>query len=77
MMTLIETNRGKVHTGLIASRTKTAVTLKDAQGKLIRIKTTDVETLVPQRKSIMPELLLREMTLAEALNLLEFLASLK
>eukprot|EP00913_Durusdinium_trenchii_P008974 g8440.t1 len=74
---LVETKRGKVHTGLLASQTDAVVTLKDAQGKLITIDAGDVESMVPQRKSMMPELLLKDMTLPQALDLLEYLHSLK
>jgi putative heme-binding domain-containing protein len=74
---LVETVQGKVHTGLLVKNTPKTVVLVDAQGKQLEIAKFAVETLVPQRKSIMPELLLREMTAAQASDLLEFLSSLK
>ena len=37
----------------------------------------EVEELIPQPKSLMPELLLRDLTAQQAADLLAFLASLK
>jgi hypothetical protein len=53
------------------------VVLKDAQGKITTVPAQRVEALSPQRVSLMPELLLRDMTAREVADLLEFLASLK
>jgi hypothetical protein len=53
------------------------VVLKDAKNKLNRFKTGDVELLVPQQKSLMPELLLRDMTRQQVADLLAYLATLK
>ena len=38
---------------------------------------TDVEQLVPQQQSLMPEMLLRDMTAEQVADLLEYLSSLK
>jgi len=51
--------------------------LKDATGKEIRILAGDVELMVQQRKSLMPELLLRDMTAQQVADLLEYLTSFK
>ncbi|GAB4157243.1 MAG: PQQ-dependent sugar dehydrogenase [Planctomycetaceae bacterium] len=74
---LVETTQGKVLTGLLASQSKSHVVLLDAKGQRIKVPKSNVETLVPQRKSIMPELLLRDLTAEQATDLLEFLSSLK
>lgn len=74
---LIETKRGVVHLGLLISRNEKEIVLRDAQAKEIRVKTTDVERMVPQQKSLMPELLLREMTAQQAADLLAYLRTLK
>ncbi|MCH8829928.1 MAG: c-type cytochrome, partial [Planctomycetes bacterium] len=74
---LVETKRGRVLTGLLVSRSAQEIVLKDNKLKLIRIPAANVETIVPQRKSIMPELLLQEMTAEQVADLLTFLASLK
>ena len=48
-----------------------------ATGKEIRIPADEVELIVQQRQSIMPELLLRDMTAEQVADLLEYLSSLK
>ena len=74
---LVETAEGQVHTGLLVEKTAEAITLRTAQNKDIRIPSRDVEQLVPQRQSLMPELLLRDLTAQQAADLLEFLGSLR
>jgi putative heme-binding domain-containing protein len=74
---LLETTRGAVHSGLLVRRTAKEVVLKGAEGKLITIPAREVESLSPQQKSLMPELLLRDMTAQQTADLLAFLASLK
>ncbi len=74
---LLETTDGQVHTGLLASRTAEEVVLRDVKDKEIRLPAKKVATLVPQRTSLMPELLLRDLTAAEVADLLEYLESLK
>jgi putative heme-binding domain-containing protein len=73
----VETKSGRLHTGLLASRTAEAVLLRDASGKEIRIPAREVEKLTPQKTSLMPEHLLRDLTAEQAADLLEFLVSLK
>ena len=51
--------------------------LKDAENKEVRIPAGKVTSLVPQKKSLMPEQLLRDLTAQQAADLLEFLTSLK
>ncbi len=73
---LVETTDGKVLTGLLASKTDKEVVLKMAGDKEVRVPANLVAALAPQQKSLMPELLLRDVTLEQAADLLEFLASL-
>jgi putative heme-binding domain-containing protein len=73
---VVETTDGKIHTGLLGEKTETEVVLK-LQDKEVRIPANKVERLAPQSKSLMPELLLRDLTAEQAADLLEFLASLK
>ena len=77
LLYLVETTAGQIHTGLLVSTTDDEVVLKSAENKLIRLKRTDVELLVPQQKSMMPDLLLRDMTAAQVADLTAFLSSLK
>ena len=74
---LLETTTGQVHTGLLRSKTDRQVVLQVVGDKEVRVPAAKVERLVPQSKSLMPELLLRDLTAAQAADLLEFLASLK
>ena len=74
---LVETSKGLVKTGLLVKKDAQEVVLKDKDGKAIRIPAKQIELIVPQRKSIMPELLLRDMTAQQVADLLAYLASLK
>lgn len=74
---LVETTEGLVMSGLLVNRDDHEVVLKDAQEKLIRLSTQQIEQLVPQQKSLMPELLVRDMTAQQVADLVEFLSSLK
>lgn len=74
---LCETTDGKVHTGLLAEKTEQEVVLKIIGDKEVRIPARKVATLVPQQQSLMPELLLRDLTAEQAADLLEFLAGRK
>jgi putative heme-binding domain-containing protein len=74
---LVETKDGQVLTGLVVEKTAREVVLKDAQGKTVRIPAADVERLVPQARSLMPELLLRDLTPQQVADLLEYLKTLR
>jgi len=72
-----ETSDGRVLIGVLVERTAEGVTLRDAQGREQRIESADLEQFVPQQQSLMPELLLRDLTAEQAADLLEFLTTLK
>ncbi|MEO8494917.1 MAG: hypothetical protein ABI614_07595, partial [Planctomycetota bacterium] len=74
---LVETSDGRVLTGLLVSKDDSEVVLRDAANVLVHISTADVEQLVTQQKSLMPELLLRDMTAQQVADLLAYLGSLK
>jgi putative heme-binding domain-containing protein len=73
---LVETTDGKVHTGLLAAKTEREVVLRTVEDKEVRIPARKLATLAPQQKSLMPDLLLRDLTPEQAADLVEFLASL-
>jgi len=73
---LVESN-GQVLTGLIAQRDPNFVVLRQADGKEVRLATGEIDRLAPTAKSLMPDLLLQEMTSQQVADLLEFLSSLK
>lgn len=74
-MQLVETTSGKVLTGLLVKASFKETILKDAQGKEIRIPRKEIDFSTPQQKSMMPELLLQDMTAQQVADLLAFLAS--
>ena len=73
----LETVEGRVFSGLLVEKNDREVVLKDVRNQPIRVAAGDVEMLVPQQKSLMPELLLRDLTAQQAADLLTFLSSLK
>src|SRR5262249_43819786 len=74
---LVETTDGKFHTGLLAAKTGKEVVLKMAGDKEGRVPAAQVASLAPQRQSLMPEQMLRDLTAEQAADLLAFLAGLK
>ena len=77
MTYVVETVQGRVFTGLLVSKDDKQVVLKDAKDKLTRIAADDVDVLAAQQKSLMPDLLVRDMTAQQVADLTAFLSSLK
>ena len=77
MTYIVETKAGRVFTGLLVSRTDKQVLLRDAKQQQTIIKANEIEELIVQRKSLMPELLLKDMTAQQVGDLLAYLSSLK
>jgi uncharacterized repeat protein (TIGR03806 family) len=73
----IQTTDGKVRTGLVLERKGDTVTIADAQGQSERIPLKSIEAFEPQKKSLMPDSLLRDLTAEQAADLLAYLESLK
>lgn len=71
---LVETEDGRVFTGLLEEENEQRLVLRDATGKRIVIERERIEFSAPQRKSLMPELQLRDSTAQEVADLLEFLS---
>ena len=74
---LVETDEGRLLTGLLVRKNGKEVVLKDTQNKEILIPAEQIEQIVPQARSMMPELLLRDMTAQQVADLLAYLNSLK
>lgn len=74
---VLETADGQVLNGLLVEKTEQEVVLKSPQNKLLKVPANQVEQLAPQQKSLMPDLLLRDLTPQQAADLLAFLGSLK
>ncbi len=74
---LLETKAGLVHSGILVERSEQAVVLKDARNTVVRVPAAEIDQLVRQPKSLMPELLLRDLTPQQAADLLEYLSGLR
>ena len=72
-----EINDGRIVSGLLVRKDAHEVVLRDAQNEVFRISAEKVERLVPRRLSLMPELLLRDMTAQQVADLLTYLCALK
>ncbi len=72
-----ETSSGQVVIGLIEQQTTDEIVLRDAQNQRHRLPLDEVEVLVRQQKSLMPDLLLRDMTAQQVADLLAYLSTLK
>ena len=74
---LVQTKDGKTHLGVLLSKTNREVMLRDVTDKEIHIPAGEVETLIKQTRSLMPDGQLRDLTPQQAADLLSFLGSLK
>jgi putative heme-binding domain-containing protein len=74
---LLETTDGRLLTGLLVEKTDRHILLRTVQDLQVRVPAGDVASLTPQRTSLMPEQLLRDLTAEQAADLLAFLESLK
>lgn len=69
----VVTNDGQVLTGMLASESKTAIELFNAEGEKKTVLRQDVEELIASTKSLMPEGFEKQMNETEVRDLLEFL----
>ena len=69
----VTTKGGKILTGLLASESRTAIELFDAEGKKQTILKADIDELEQTAKSLMPEGFEKLLTRKELTDLLEFL----
>lgn len=74
---IVETTSGQLFTGLLVSKDDKQIVIKNAQGKQHTFAAGEVEAILPQRQSLMPELLLKDMTAEQVADLLAYLESLK
>lgn len=77
---LLVTTQGQVLTGTLAEKTEKESVLnviQDGKAVQVRVPNEEVDELLPQKASMMPEKLLRDLTIQEAADLLEFLTTLK
>jgi putative heme-binding domain-containing protein len=74
---LLETTGGQVYAGFLVEKNEKQVVLRDVKNQTIRVPIDEIEVLVQQQKSLMPELVLSQVTAQDAADLLAFLESLK
>ena len=70
---VLTTKAGQVLSGLLASESKTAVELLDAEAKKHTILREDIDELQATAKSLMPDGFEKQLSAADLVNLLEFL----
>jgi putative heme-binding domain-containing protein len=75
--TVIETRAGRIVSGVVKSESAAAVSLVDVEGKVIVIKSRDIEDRQVSKTSLMPAGLADTMTPAEFTDLIAYLASLR
>ena len=68
---------GKVYSGLLMSRTESAVTLRTVRNEDVVIPKMDLEELIQQTVSLMPDRLLNDLTDQQIADLLAFLSARK
>ena len=74
---VVITVNGKSHTGLLVSRSDDETVLKNAKNEEVKLKTGDIDEMVTQRVSLMPDLQVKDMTAQQVSDLLAFLMSFK
>ncbi|HSZ59254.1 MAG TPA: PQQ-dependent sugar dehydrogenase [Tepidisphaeraceae bacterium] len=74
---VVRTRTGDIYSGLLFKQSPQQITLKDAQLKQTTLSTSEIDKMVPQPISAMPEGLLSDLTGQQAADLLDFVASLK
>jgi putative heme-binding domain-containing protein len=74
---IVETQSGDIHQGVIKGATPEAIELMGADGNLLRIATRDIQEQRGSSVSLMPEGLQTGLSLAEFTDLIEYLVTLK
>lgn len=74
---LVATDDEKQYSGLIVARDDKTLTIRDSQAKDTTVPLKRILSQLPSRKSLMPDHLLRDLTPAQAADLLTYLESLK
>jgi len=77
VMFLVETKDGQVESGLLLESTAEQIVIRTTQNQDLRFRRDDIENLAPQNRSLMPELLFRDMTAEQLADLLAYLKSLQ
>jgi putative heme-binding domain-containing protein len=70
---VVETRKGQLLSGLLASESRTSIELFDAEGKKHTILREDIERILASNKSLMPDGFEKQVSPKELTDLLEFL----
>jgi putative heme-binding domain-containing protein len=73
----VQLSDGRAMTGVLTKREASGIELRDAKGEPHTFANSDIEEIKPLRASLMPEGLLKDLTLQEAADLLAFLETLR
>jgi putative heme-binding domain-containing protein len=73
---LVQTRDGAIYSGIVTERTPERLVLRDTE-KQITLPAASIERMMAQKKSMMPDFLLQDLTAEEAADLLDYLSSLK
>jgi putative heme-binding domain-containing protein len=74
---VVETEQGKVYAGFLQDQNDERVVLKTVEGTTLQVPRKQIVELVKQEKSLMPELVLKNVTAQDAADLLAYLVSLQ
>ncbi|MSR57959.1 MAG: c-type cytochrome [Planctomycetaceae bacterium] len=74
---IVETTAGKVLTGILVQKDDSGIVIRDVQNQQLRIPADEVESSSTQQKSLMPDLLIRDLTAQQVADLLAYLEGLK
>jgi hypothetical protein len=74
---VVETEQGKVYAGFLHEQNDERVVLKSVDGTTVQIPRIEIVELAKQEKSLMPELVLKDVTAQDAADLLAYLVSLQ
>ena len=73
----LETKNGQVHSGIVLSADNVSTTLQTADGSKVTIPSDDIDSLLPLRKSIMPDGLEATVSAEGLRDLISFLVTLR
>lgn len=69
------TNDGRAVTGFLADKDNQIIVLRTAEGQSVSIPQDEIDELLPQKKSLMPEGLLKELSEKQVRDLFAYLRS--
>lgn len=74
---VVETEEGKVFAGFLHDETPERVVLKTIEGQFVSLARNNIAEMAKQTKSLMPELVLKNVTAQDAADLLDYMVSLQ